>query len=539
MRASRTTLLLALLAGAVACEGDRPVSADAVRGATLRSPVSDPTPATLALRRIGGFAHGGALAAEVTAYDHVSGRLFVVNGALGTVDVLDVKDPTAPERIATISVAGLGAAANSVAADNGIVAVAIEGSPKTAPGTVALYRATTLELVSSVTVGALPDMLTFTPDGRTLLVANEGEPNDAFTIDPEGSVSVIDVSNMNAPSARTAGFGAWNGAAASLRASGIRIYGPGASVAQDLEPEYVAVSADGRTAWVTLQENNALAIVDVASATVRDVVPLGYKDHALAANALDASDRDGPNNGPAINIRSWPVLGMYQPDAIAAYEAGGQTYLVTANEGDSRGWAGFNEEARVSTLPLNTTIFSSAACGGACAANARLGRLTVTNAHGRNPATGLFDTLYVLGGRSFSIRRADGSLVWDSGDQLERLTTSLPMAKFNAGHENDNLDDRSDNKGPEPEGVAVATFGEKTFAFVCLERVGGIVVYDVTTPTAPTFVTYVNSRSGTSGDLGPEAVTIVPARRSPTRTPLVVVGHEVSGTTAIYEVELR
>ena len=405
---------------------------------------------------------------------------------------------------------------------------------KTDPGTVAFYRATTLELISSVTVGALPDMLTFTPDGRTVLVANEGEPNDAYTVDPDGSVSVIDVTNVNAPAVRTATFGAYDAQAAALRAAGVRIYGPGATVAQDLEPEYVAVADDGRTAYVTLQENNALATIDLAAAAVTRVAPLGYKDHSLPGNGIDASDRDG-----AVNIRAWPVFGMYQPDAIAAYTAGGQTYLVTANEGDARDWAGLREEARVSTLALDPAIFTDSACGGPCKGAARLGRLTVTTELGRNPATGLYDALYVLGGRSFSVRTANGALLWDSGEELERRTAALPTVNFNASNTANAFDDRSDNKGPEPEGVVLGRLGAKTFAFVGLERTGGVIVYDVTAPAAPTFVTYATSRVGSGGDLGPEGLTFIPAVRSPSKRPLLVVANAVSGTTAVFQINVH
>jgi hypothetical protein len=414
-----------------------------------------------------------------------------------------------------------------------VVAIAIQAQSKTDPGTVAFYRATTLQVISSATVGALPDMLTFTPDGRTVLVANEGEPNDAYTVDPVGSVSVIDVSNVNRPSVRTADFRAYDGQAAALRQQGVRIFGPGATVAQDLEPEYVAVAADGRTAYVTLQENNALAVVDVASATVTRVLPLGYKSHAAPGNGLDASDRDD-----RVNIRPWPVLGMYQPDAIAAYTVGGQTYLVTANEGDARDYPGFREEERVGNR-LEPAVFTAALCGGPCGGNANLGRLNVTNTLGLNPATGRFEALYAFGARSVSIWTASGQRVWDSGDELEQRTASLTAAPFNASNSDDVFDSRSDNKGPEPEGVVLGRLGEKTFAFVGLERIGGVAVYDVSTPQAPRFVTYTNTRQGLGGDLGPEGLAFVSAVDSPSKRPLLIVGNEVSGTTAIFQIDLH
>ena len=504
-----------------------------------RAPASDPTPSTISLEKIGQFAGGGPGAAEITAFDAVSQRLFVVNGAQGTVDVLDLRTPSSPRKLATLSVARFGASANSVATHGGVVAVAIEAFDKQARGTVAFYRATTLELISSAQVGALPDMLTFSKSGRYVLVANEGEPSGDYLKDPEGSVSVIDVSNVNAPIVAEAGFVAFNGQAEGLRAAGVRIFGPNASVAQDLEPEYITIDDDEQSAWVTLQENNALAVVDIPTATVRQIVPLGFKHHALAGNGLDVSDRDGPAGAALVNIRTWavPLFGMYQPDAIASYTVNGQTYLVTANEGDARGYPAFAEEQRVGALPLDASLFTAAACGGDCTSSAGLGRLTVTSTLGRNGTA--FDALYAFGARSFSIWTAHGQLVWDSGDQLEQLTRALPMAAFNAGHAGNALDDRSDDKGPEPEGLALGRLGEKTFAFIGLERIGGVAVYDVTVPTSPVHVTYVNSRDGASGDLGPEGVTFVPAGQSPSREPLLIVGNEVSGTTAIYRIKLR
>lgn len=536
-------IALSALVAAAACSTDTALKPAADVGidadVSARSGGRERTPATLTLEKIGQYAGGGAGASEITAFDPESHRLFVVNGALGTVDVLDLADPRTPVSVGTITVGSFGKGANSVAVHDGIVALAIEGNDKTQPGTAAFYRAATLELLSSVTVGALPDMITFTPDGCEVLVANEGEPNDAYTVDPEGTVSIIDVRRIRSPRVRTADFRRFNGQADQLRALGIRIYGPNATVAQDLEPEYIAVDEDGRRAYVTLQENNAIAVVNIRGGFVERLLPLGYKDHSRPGNALDASDRDGPTGGPFINIRNWPVFGMYQPDGIATFTVRGETFLVTANEGDARDYPGFAEESRVSGLTLNPLVFSDDKCGGPCKANAALGRLTVTKELGRNPATGQYDALFALGGRSFSIWTAWGRQVWDSGDELERRTTSLPNVNFNANNTGNALDDRSDNKGPEPEGVVVAEIGRKTFAFIGLERVGGVMVYDVTTPRQPLFVTYLNTRNGAAGDLGPEGLAFIRAKDSPNGKPLLIVGNEVSGTTAILQVNLQ
>jgi DNA-binding beta-propeller fold protein YncE len=393
-------------------------------------------------------------------------------------------------------------------------------------------------------------MLTFTPDGRYLLVANEGEPSGygvPGAVDPEGSVSVVTLNRGGASVVRTADFRAFSGQEATLRAQGVRIFGPGATVAQDLEPEYIAISEDSKTAYVTLQENNAIAVVDIATAKVLDVRGLGFKDHNVAGMGLDASDEDGGVNTnagtPAIRIQPYLVKGMYQPDGIAAYTVDGQTYLITANEGDARAdWPGFNEETRVRTYctaGLDPAVFPDAA---GQILDSNLGRLRITTAPnggvtGKNTA-GQCNELYAFGARSFSIWSSGISRVFDSGDQFEQRTQALPNVKFNASSDSDTLDGRSASKGPEPEGVVLGRIGAKVYAFIGLERVGGVMVYDVTQPRAPSFVTYLNTRSGATGDLGPEGLIFIPASKSPNGKPLVVVGNEISGTTAIFQVNL-
>lgn len=540
MAASVAALLLGMSILA-ACSGGN--------GGSTQAPSVDPTPAGMTLAKIGSYDGGIQGAAEITAYDPASRRVFVVNGAQGTVDVLDLSNPAAPVLIDTISVTAVGAGVNSVAIHDGIVALAIQANVKTDNGAVAFYRASDLAQLSVVTVGALPDMVVFTPDGTRLLVANEGEPNSygqIDSVDPEGSISIIDVQNIAAPGVTTAGFAAFNAQAATLRSSGVRIFGPGASVAQDLEPEYITVSPNSQTAYVTLQENNALAIVNIATATVTDIVPLGYKDHSIAGFGLDASDEDGATNTnsgtPAVNIVTRPVKGMYMPDAIAYFTRNGNGYLITANEGDAREYEGFEEEQRARAycnLGLDPTVFPDAAN---LILDSNLGRLNITNtpnggATGKN-GSGECNELYAFGGRSFSIWNASGTLVYDSGDQLEQRTKDLVNVNFNASNSDNALDSRSDNKGPEPEGVAVATFGDKTFAFIGLERAGGVMVYDVSNPASPAYVTYINTRTGDTGDLGPEGLAIISAADSPNGKPLLVVGNEISGTTAIYEINL-
>jgi len=486
------------------------------------------------LELLGRHNGGGVSTAEIAAYDKRSQRLFVTNATGNALTIIDISDPTAPVEVNSIDLSPFGGGPNSVAVSRGRVAVAVEADVKTDPGAV-LFFDTDGNFKGQVQVGALPDMLTFTPDGNFLLVANEGEPNSynqPDSVDPEGSVSIINTSHstVNQSDVRTAGFGKFNGQEAALRAQGIRIFGPNATAAQDLEPEYIAVSKDSKTAWVTLQENNAIAIVDIDRATVKKVVPLGFKDHSKRRNALDASDRDG-----AIRIRPWPVFGMYMPDAIAAFEVAGETYLITANEGDARDYDGFAEEERVGDLTLDPTAFPDPSLQN----DENLGRLTVTTVNG-DMGGGVYNQLFAFGGRSFSIWNARGKQVFDSGDGLERIIAAVLPGQFNANHEEDNtFDNRSDNKGPEPEGVAVGEAFRRIFAFIGMERIGGIATFDVSDPRAPRFLHYVNTRvfdgdDAVAGDVGPEGLLFISARESPNGEPLVVATHEISGTTTVY-----
>ena len=511
------------------------------------------------------FDSGGA---EIAAYDPATKRLFVVNlnglngGADGTpghfVDVLDITDPTAPVRVHRINVGAWGNQANSVAVHDGIVAVAIEATPKTSLGKVAFFNAYGA-LLSVVTVGALPDMLTFTPNGQYVLVANEGEPNSyglLDSVDPDGTVSIIDmragVAQLTDDDVTTLDFSSFP--KATLDPS-IRIFGPGATVAQDMEPEYIAVSHDSQTAWVTLQENNAMAILDIREKRFTKVVGLGFKDHSQAGNGFDASDRDNQS----INIIPRPVFGMYQPDGIASFEHLGNTFLITANEGDVREWPGLpggSEAARVSTLTLDAAAFPNGT-NTTLKANASLGRLNVTLFNGRTDTDNdsEFEKLYSFGARSFSIWNAGGVQVFDSGDAIEKITALRSPALFNSTHTNNfntdannqnwTRDSRSDDKGPEPENVTIKRLFGRQFAFIVLERIGGVMIYELTDPSAPVFIDYINTRvvnqtstSAAAGDLGPEGVFVISEDESPNGKPLLVVANEVSGTTRIYEISL-
>lgn len=467
-------------------------------------------------------------AAEIPAYDAAHKTLYVVNSYVGKVDILDIANPRAITKIGDMSAAAYGSAVTSVAVHGNLVVLAVVNGQKN--GKAVFFDLSGVEK-GAVDVGSNPDMLTFSPDGRYVVVANEGEPSPDYSNDPVGSVSIIRVDDM---SVQTVGFEHLTKADLP---EGMRIAHPTASVAQDVEPEYVAISADSKTAWVVLQENNAIAVIDIASAKLTKLFGLGYKDWSKLS--MDVSNKDG-----GISLKNWPVWGMYQPDSIAAYQTGGKTYLVTANEGDARDYDGFSEVQRAGEVEWDAQKWPTA---DVLQAKTLLGRLKISTLSSDTDGDGDMDKLMAFGGRSFSIWNEEGKQVFDSGDDFERITAKRLKGHFNSDNKKgDSGDSRSDDKGPEPEGVAIGKIGDKIYAFIGLERVGGVMVYDVTTPADAKFAGYVNNRNfdgepkkGTAGDLGPEGLAFISAATSPTGKPILVVANEVSGTTSLFDIQVK
>ena len=462
-------------------------------------------------QEVGQITLGGEGAAEISAYDPTTERLFVVsNDDDSRVDVVDLHDPANPTLIETIDITPYGGGGNSVAVNDGLLAVAVEADPAQEPGSVVFFATESLEEVRQVTVGALPDMVVFSPDGAYVLSANEGEPSDDYEVDPLGTVSIIEINNNYAVT--TLDFRAFNGQQAHLAKEGFRAFGPDASLAEDVEPEFITISEDSRYAWVSLQENNGLARIDLTGKTVDDILPLGFKDYSLPENAIDVSDQDD-----RIQLNTWPVFGMYQPDAIAAYSVNGLSYIVTANEGDARDYDGFSEEERVEDLVLDAQSFPNAE---KLQREDQLGRLEITTTLGDNNDDGDYEALYSYGARSFSIWDGlTGERVYDSGNELEKVV--IAAGRYDDG--------RSDAKGVEPEGVVLGTIGHRTIAFIGLERVDAVAVYDVTNPYAPQFLQLLKS-----GD-APEGLVFVSATDSPNGESLFIVSSEDDGTVKVFQ----
>jgi hypothetical protein len=463
-------------------------------------------------KEISSISLGGLGAAEITVYDPLTKRLFAVNnGTVNKIDVIDMADPAAIKLISSISMAPYGGYVNSVDVSNGKLAAAIEATNKQAAGKVVVFNTASYIEEKVITVGALPDMVVYSPDGRYILTANEGEPGADYTNDPEGTVSIIDVNNGY--SVKTINFVSMASQLTALAAKGFRIFGPGKDFVKDIEPEYVTVSDDSRTAWVTLQENNGIAEIDIASATITKIMPLGFKDYNLAENAMDLSDQD---NTVAFTTPA-KVFGVYMPDAISFTRYNGKPYLFTANEGDSREYTAFTEVKRVSAVTLDATAFPN---GAALKQNSALGRLNITTTLGDTDNDGDFDALYSLGARSFTVWDAsNGSLVFDSKNELDIKTKEANLYD----------DGRSDDKGSEPEAITIGRVGSKLVAYVGMERSDAVAIYDITVPTKPVFIKVI-----ATGD-APEGVHFISASKSPIQQSLLVVSSENDGVIKIYK----
>lgn len=507
MKLKQATFLYLLALLAIGCSDD-----DSDTGE-----IEIPPTATINFQSVSTIKVGGEASAEISAFDPATNKLFTVNVETVEISVFDLTNLDNIQKLTSIPMAGIGVP-NSVSVSNGLLAVALENDNKQLDGSILLYNTATQQLEDSFTVGALPDMVTFSPNGEYIVCANEGEPNDEYTVDPNGSISIIEVDNG---SLTTLDFSAFASSQSTLVAAGFRIFGPGGTFSSDIEPEYVAISDDSKTAWVTLQENNGIAKVNLDSKTITDIFPLGFKDHSQPENSIDASDRDG-----VTELKTWPVQGIFMPDAIEYANIGGTGYLITANEGDARDYDGFSEEERVNDLSLDPTAFPDAAT---LQLDENLGRLQITTTLGDPDDDGDYDELYCYGARSFTVWSENGQMLFDSGNEIESRTLTINPAFFNA--DEGEADERSDAKGPEPEAVEILKFGENTLLFVGLERSGGALVYDISNPTSPAYLDWLLE----AGDFNPEGLLAIPSEDSPSGKDLLIVTNEVSGTITIFE----
>ena len=524
-------------------------------------------------------------AAEIVQYQKSTGYIFAINssGDNATVEILSMLNANPAALTAdsegvisntnmnimqTINLsANTAGDANSIAISDELELLAVAMAATTADGlgNIAFYDISGAApiFVKNVPVGVLPDMVTFSPDNKKVVVANEGEPDGDYVIDAEGSISIINITGgVISDTAVAITFESYNDKATELAEQGVMFANPSGktingslittTVAMDLEPEYVAISSDSKTAYISLQENNALAIVDLTTDSLVEVRGLGFKD--WGNYLIDASDKDG-----GINLRKYNNLyGMYQPDTIATITWQNANFIVTANEGDGReyffdvtdeaactaangvdydsdaGCLSYTDEIRVKDLTLDPVAFA-----GINNDNSDLGRLKVSVERGDTDFDGDYDELYTYGARSFSIFDANGNVVFDSGDDIARITSAIHGQAFNNDEDVNEGDTRSDAKGAEPEALAIGVIDGHTLAFIGLERMSSVLVYDVTNPFNVQFVDYFYNRgvvegAEITGDLAPEGMKFVPATEN--NAAMLIIGNELSGSVSVWQI---
>lgn len=478
------------------------------------------------LEKIGSYDTKKEAGSEIVAYDKDSKRMFVTNGANNAIDVIDISNPTSTSLVKSIDLNTYGTGVNSVAAYNGKVAVATEnkssdGLKTNSKGNVVFFDINGTHL-KTVKAGYLPDMVTFNEDGSKVIVANEGEPNGDYSVDPEGSIGIINTDDYSYTEI-TLDMQTTNANDGTLVRLGAT---PSNSQTKDLEPEYITVL--GNYAYVTLQENNALAKVDLTTNTLEFIKSFGAKDYS-SKNTIDIEE-----NG-TIEMKNYPSLfGLYQPDSIASYSYNNSTYLVTANEGDGREYLyddkdgeeqeSHVDEKKISKLDLDSSIAN---------AYENDNDLKVMIDLGDTDNDGVYEELYTYGARSFSIWDENADLVWDSGDQISKKIAQIQPDLFN--QDEGEIDGRSGNKGGEPEALTVGVIDNKTYAFIGLERQNAILIYDITNPTNASFVKYIET--GSNGDISPEGMKFISSSDSSNGKDLLLVSYEMSGSTVIYEVK--
>ncbi len=517
------------------------------------------TPSLLAqgLAQLTSF-NAGADSSEIVVHDKTNQLLFNTYGLPGNagVQIIDFANPSSLSLLGTVdlsTVGGLSAfSISSVAADpQGRFGVAsfIPQTRGTDAGKLVFFDPVARTVLHSVDVGFHPDTVKFSTDGSRVFVGNEGEPVSAGAgltaphYDKAGSLTVVDLAGINSVNvgtvtgSRVATYDFSNANLdAGVNLNSLRVATVNSAAANryfDAEPE--GITQAGNKVYVSLQEGNAIAEFDLTAQKWTKINPLGTIQQTIDGSSVD---------GVQINDQ---VHGMPMPDGIASYTVAGKTYLVSANEGDTRrpDFAGNNhpvttDEARVNQLgtggrPALDPAYKAALdlqYGGNVLATTALGELRVSITDGDLDSDGDIDRLTMFGTRSFSIWDADtGARVADTGSLFETITSLEVPSLYNSSGVPGAIDSRSTRKGPEPEGVVIGQLGDQIMAFVGLERVGGIMMFNITDPLNALFVDYLNT-----GEVAPEGLDFISAADSPNGRALLLVGYEVAGKIGVYEV---
>ena len=520
--------------------------------------------ATVKITEISAISLDGEGSGEIATFHPGSKRIFATNGVKNAIDIFDISNVAAPKKVGSLSLSPYGNDVTSVAAGRDVVVAAVlvtetfsaTGAPSTPNGKLVVFDTNGKVLSSPDILGVLPDSVTFAPNGTTALVAIEGQPvcakDDPATTakedtdylkasDPEGGVSIVDLTNPAAPVVKFAGFKQFN--VAQMKAKGIAVSSVVNNVAKDFEPEFIT-AVDNKYAYVTIQEANAIGKLDIEAASFESVTRAF--ESKLSVTARDTSDRDsgaGPRNYAN-------VVGASQPDAIASFKVGSGHYFVTANEGDAREYTCLNDDQRASSLKVDTRRFPN---WSTLSASAALGRAKVNPTIGDRDGDGDIDTIHLRGSNSMTMYR-NGIALWDSGELLDQIQiTAFGVANINGSHSlssdkstmNYVGQDRSDDKGSEPEGVAVGMVGNTRVAILGLERMTALAVFDITQPRSPVFQEWLQmlpAKATPAKDVkhwSPEGIVFVSADKSPSGKALIITSYELSGSISIHQIEPR
>ena len=521
--------------------------------------------ATLKINEIASITSGdGEGSHEIATFHAGSKRIFATNGVKNAIDIYDVSDVTNPKKVGSVALSPYGNDVTSVAAGKDVVVAVVNvsdkfsatGVPTTTNGKIVVFDTSGKVLSSPDVLGVLPDSVTFAPNGTTALVAIEAQPvcakDDPATAakedadyskasDPVGGVTVVDLSNPASPVLRFAGFDQFS--VAEMRAKGIAVSSVVNNVSKDFEPEFVT-AVDNNYAYVTIQEANAIGKLNIGSATFESISRAF--ESKVSRVARDTSDRDA-GAGPRTYAN---VVGASQPDAIAGFTVGAGQYFVTANEGDAREYTCLNDDLRGSSLKVDARRFPE---WKTLSGNAALGRAKVNPTIGDKDGDGDIDTIHLRGSNSMTMYR-NGIAIWDSADLLDQIQTqAFGVANINGSHSlssdkstmNYVGQDRSDDKGSEPEGVAVGMVGDRRIAILGLERMTALAIFDITDPGNPIFQEWLQmlpTKATPAKDVkhwSPEGIVFVPASKSPSGKALIITSYELSGSLSIHQVEPR
>jgi hypothetical protein len=521
--------------------------------------------ATLKITEIASITSGdGEGSSEIATFHAGSKRIFATNGVKNAIDIYDISDVANPKKVGSVALSSYGNDVTSVAAGKDVVVAVVNvsdkfsatGVPTTTNGKIVVFDTNGKVLSSPDVLGVLPDSVTFAPNGTTALVAIEAQPvcakDDPATAakedtdyskasDPVGGVTVVDLSNPASPVLSFAGFNQFS--VTEMRAKGIAVSSVVNNVSKDFEPEFVT-AVDNNYAYVTIQEANAIGKLNIGSATFESISRAF--ESKVSRVARDTSDRDA-GAGP----RTYPnVVGASQPDAIAGFTVGAGHYFVTANEGDAREYTCLNDDLRSSALKVDARRFPD---WKTLSGSAALGRAKVNPTMGDKDGDGDIDTIHLRGSNSMTMYR-NGIVIWDSAELLDQIQTqAFGVTNINGSHSlssdkstmNYVGQDRSDDKGAEPEGVAVGMVGDRRIAILGLERMTALAIFDITQPRNPVFQEWLQmlpTKATPAKDVkhwSPEGIVFVPADKSPSGKALIITSYELSGSLSIHQIEPR